>query len=107
MPSFEHSSAQAAPTIPAPTITTSYVAALMCSYSDAVAEGIAWIKHDLALGIHMRRARNTRINFPFSHLDPAFKNAAYYAFLSPHIAFTELSIRIKACQFCAGSSATR
>src|ERR1700756_3345625 len=92
-PRCANTSAQAAPTIPAPTITTSYDSLLMlASNADPHAEGIPGIQNQVCFCIYESCPCNAGEDFAIFHPHSAFENAAHNAFLPPDLAFFNLSV---------------
>src|SRR5262249_5731263 len=53
------------------------------------------------------RAFDTGEDLAISHRDSTFENAAYDAFLSPHLTGTEFAIGVEASQLCACTGTAR
>src|SRR5262245_27953685 len=107
-PRSAKASAQAAPTIPAPTITTSNVSLLMFpSDADPLAQRIVRIQNQLGLRIHKSGTCNTGIDLAILHMHTSLKNAADDAFLFPDLSFLDLAISIQTRQLRAGPGTTR
>src|SRR5215469_6021819 len=107
-PRSAKASAHAAPTIPAPTIATSYAGLpIFESDANAHAERIFRVQQQICFRIHKSRAPDTRKYFSTFHLDASFKNAADNALLPPSLPLFDFAVGIKASQLCAGASSAR
>src|SRR6202042_2902343 len=72
----------------------------------AHAERVAWIEHQLGLGVYECRSLDAGIHLAIPHLHAAFKHTADNTFLLPGLAFADFAIRVKARQLGAGPGAT-
>src|SRR5580698_4767684 len=109
-PRRTNSSAQAAPTMPAPIITTSKVSpgfVIQDSGANSHAERIVYVEHQIRLRVYKRRPLDAGINFSVTHAHASFEDAAHNAFLLPDVPLAEFAVGIKARQLRAGSRAAR
>src|ERR1700722_10276417 len=102
-------SEQTAPTMPAPTITTSYADSLILHGSSANphAERVALIEHQFGFRIHKRRSLNARVNFALAHFYASFEYAADNALLPPGLTFLNLAVGIETRKLGAGAGSAR
>src|SRR6516225_4565510 len=105
-PAFAHSTAQAAPTIPAPTTITSG-AGLM---SNSPTKRVGPVQQQNAFSIDEGASSNSRYHFTGRAVEPGertFESAPDDAFLHPGLIFFQFPICSQAGQFGARARATR
>src|SRR5215472_7329077 len=96
-PRSAKASAHAAPTIPAPTITTSYAGLPMFeSDANAHAERICRVQQQISFGIYKSRSLDAGKHLSAFHLDASFKNTADNAFLPPSLSFFDFAVGVEA-----------
>src|SRR5581483_2995563 len=104
IPSRANASAQAAPTIPAPTMRTSNSGMLMLN---AHAERIARIEHEVSFRRHKSRSFDGWENLSVTHPDTSFKDTADDALLLPGLAFLQLAVSVQARQLRTRAGSAR
>src|SRR5215469_4423546 len=77
------------------------------SWPNSMTERIARVQDEFTLCTYKCRSLEARMHFSFAYLNASLKNAADDAFLSPHLPFAQLAIRVQACKLRACSRTAR
>src|SRR5579863_3377860 len=108
IPRRANSAAHAAPTMPAPTTTTSYAGSPMLdSVTNAHTQRITRVEHEFGLRVHKCRPFDARIYLAVPNSHTPLEDTAHNTLLFPGLAFPEFPIRIETRQLCARAGSAR